>query len=186
MASGTWSNLIAAAGLTVSAATFVFLIVQVSLARKQLRQAQSSFEAEQLRSKRQSTLEFLAATIERKQEFVKVLPHELDFRRVSRFKNKLRKSEDARRLLWNYLNYFEAIATGVNSGIYDLETVSRIDGSTIVRVFETYKDIISNSRRVDDNPGMYIEMEILAVQLRKAKAAQVAKLQDSLDSVLNS
>ena len=167
MSSGAWSALISGIGLVISIVGLAFLVAQLRLLRHQIGQAQELFVAEQDRAKRQSTLEFMANTIDRKQELHLKVPYEEEKDAVKDFLGKVRTSEEARKTLWNYLNYHETIATGVNCGIFEIDVVARSMGATIVRVFDAYRDIIMEERAKYGRPKMYWETETLAHALRK-------------------
>src|SRR5436305_7353918 len=114
MSGQTAANYIALAGLVVNLVVLAFPAVQLVLLRKQVDRAEDSLISEQRRSNKQSTFEYLIATIERRHEFLARIPSEKHA--VAAFIAGLKDKADDRRELVRFLNYYETLAAGVNSG----------------------------------------------------------------------
>lgn len=56
-------------------------------------------------------------------------------------------------------------AVGVNQKIYDLETVRRLGGEHIVRIYKEFLPLIEKKRKYQNNPRRYQEFETLAIKL---------------------
>jgi hypothetical protein len=48
----------------------------------------------------------------------------------------------------SYLNYYEALATGVYLGIYDIETIDYLAGPRITKLFDNYRPWIIDRRTI--------------------------------------
>ncbi len=77
--------------------------------------------------------------------------------------------------LTSYLGYLEYLAAGVNMGIFDAEVVSRTIGGRIVRANAMFGEWIHAERERLDNPGVYIELELLIPELRALREHRVAR-----------
>jgi hypothetical protein len=171
MSSGAWSAVIGAFSLTVSVVAFLVLIIQLNLLREQVRHAKDTFIAEQKRLRRQATLEFMTSTLAQRLELQRDLPYEEDEASIRKYLAKGKRMTDAKAAFWNYLNYYEIIATSVNCDIFDIEVVQRVMGPRFVRTFDAYRELILSARIYYGRPSLYKEMELLAANLRALNPA---------------
>jgi len=165
------TDIVGIGGLIINAVAFGALLSQVYLLRKQIRTADEAFGIEQVRSRKQSTLEFLAATVERRQKLSRELPVEIDHAASQRVLEVWDHDEDARRPVYEFLDFYEMLATGVNSGIFDLEVVDRASGSRIIRIHESYGELIEKLRAEQERPRMYEELQGLAATIGSMRIA---------------
>jgi hypothetical protein len=135
------SSVIAIGSLFVNVIVLFFLVVQIALLRKQVDLAKGAFLDEQVRSKKQATLDFMAATLDRRHALHAMVPDETDHVAVTDFLTSIEQSVTPPRFLFDYLNYYELIASGVNDGTLDIDIVVRASGSTIRRIASTYQGI---------------------------------------------
>jgi Domain of unknown function (DUF4760) len=160
------SVLIAFISAAVNIAFLVVLVKQLTVMRTQIKYASDAFVSEQDRIKRQSTLEVLAVTQQYRYERATVMPLEWDALAVKEFLEAVRADKEKRQLLRNYLNYYENLAAGINSGVYDLETVARTFGNVLLNVVGAYQPYIKDVRVELGNKLAYVEMQRLAEKLR--------------------
>lgn len=156
----------AVAGLLVNIVFLVFVVKQLQLLRVQISNASESFAVEQLRIKRQSTLEHLAATMSHRQAVSRDVPPDTDPVAVKEFCRDADSNSANGRLLRNYLNYYENLAAGINCDVFDIDVVARTSGTIIVRVFDAYKEFIYRIREATGHALAYSELEELALALR--------------------
>jgi uncharacterized protein DUF4760 len=169
MSSQTISSMIAIGGLVVNVIVLGFLIVQITLLRRQVDLARDAFVDEQRRSKKQATLDFMAATLDRRHQLHAKVPDETDRAATAQFLDSLKQSNTPPRFLFDYLNYYEVIAAGVNDGTLDLDIVDRTSGSTIRRIADTYRQFIEKRRQVNDQPTLYCELLALAETVQRRR-----------------
>jgi hypothetical protein len=74
-------------------------------------------------------------------------------------------------MLTYFLNYFEDLATGVNMGVFDFDVVNRVSGSRIMRSWEDYGNWVRAERATLQQPSLFIELERLAADVRKARSS---------------
>ena len=75
---------------------------------------------------------------------------------------KILANEPAETAMWNYLNWWERVAVGINMGAYNEPMLRRRYGSGLVRVYRRYEKIIDVRRR--EHRTMYSELEITATR----------------------
>lgn len=80
----------------------------------------------------------------------------------------LKSNPDGTVLLHRVLNTYERLAAGLNLGIYDLETIARINGKILASNYERYRPYIEN-RRKTKNPNAWIEFSSLVDRIRKIR-----------------
>jgi Domain of unknown function (DUF4760) len=160
------ATIIGAAALLLSAGGLLFVAAQVRLLRLQIRHAEQSFVSEQERARRHASLEFITSTMERRSLLLNDVPSGGDKERVEEFMRNLGGDTERRRQLSRYLSHYEALATGVNLGVLDVEVVDRAWGSVIIRAFEAYQPYIESRRRKLSQPQLYSELECLVDSLK--------------------
>jgi hypothetical protein len=169
------SEQVALGGFTVSVVALIFLAWQLVLLRVQIKQAKDAFVTEQARVRRQSTLEFIATTLERRQALGRDVPSELDKTAVAKFLEEAKADRRVHRRLDDYLNYFEMVATGVNNEIFDIDVIDRASGTIIVRVEETYRDFVRDVREREAAPTIWKETQALATAIRARRDENSAR-----------
>ena len=157
--------LISAGGLVVSIIALAFVAIQVRLLIVQIVDAKIVFVKEQERSRKQSSLEFMAATMERRSLMQNTVPSGNDLAKVAEFLEMLENEppySERRSELSRLLNYYEAVAVAVNSDVFDIGIIDRAWGSVIIRTFAGYGNYIYERREFLRQPQLYGELEQLA------------------------
>ncbi|GAB4052816.1 DUF4760 domain-containing protein [Catellatospora paridis] len=167
---------IASGSLLVNIAFLGFLVVQVRLLKRQLDQANEATDAERLRVQKQATLEFMANTLQRRQELAAEMPSETDTKQVEHFLELLRTDPKKLRHVYNYLNYYEHFAVGVNSGVFNIDVVERASATVIIRIDDTYRPFVNRIKAEENHPFMYDEIARLAATLRVRRGLRLASL----------
>jgi hypothetical protein len=158
-------------GLAVGFASLIFLTVQVRLLRIQVRQAERVFMEEQGRTRRQASLEFMTATMERRRVAFDMVPSGSMPRKVTAFLRDLNSTGKGRRELGQYLSLYEMLAVGVNLEALDIDVVDRSWGSVIIRTWDAYEDYIQARRKSVNQPTLYSELELLVRKLRHRRVS---------------
>ncbi|MFT6898158.1 MAG: hypothetical protein ACJA13_002578 [Paraglaciecola sp.] len=71
--------------------------------------------------------------------------------------------------LHDILNNFEKLALGVNLGAYDLNSLNRVAGKTILQLYERYEQYIHYRRRDPKTSNSWSEFEMLYTRLKKIR-----------------
>ena len=171
--SNTLAVLTTIIGLAINGAGLVFVATQVVLARRQLRDNLVLSSRETLRVKRQATVDFYMATMQKVGEWRSALPDDWDTRKIDVYVHSAyRLGGKGRRLtLANYLAYFETLAVAIRAGIYDLAVFDSIAGSRIINICDNYHKFFLARRREVGSDLAYINLEWLAAELRGLRAS---------------
>lgn len=65
----------------------------------------------------------------------------------------------------NYLNIMEIIATGINTGVYNINVFDRLYGDACIRYAKQLQDYIVCRRMIIGHPEMYADFELLVSKL---------------------
>ena len=79
----------------------------------------------------------------------------------------IEKDEEFILNLKNYLNIMEIIATGINTGIYNIDVFDRLYGDVCMRVAGQLKDYIEERRNLMGEEEIYRDYELLILKLKK-------------------
>lgn len=74
--------------------------------------------------------------------------------------------------IWRYLNYYGLL---IDDGLIDASTYVRIIADQAPLVWSKFRDIIEEMRIVNDNPELYVGMEIIAVEVDKYRLSKGLK-----------
>ena len=81
---------------------------------------------------------------------------------------------DVNKTDWNkatlFLSRIEHFSVGVNTGIYDIETLNRMEGGFMIGEFNRWKPIINTKRTQSPDTKHYDEFEMLCKSLEKLRA----------------
>ena len=153
-------------GVLLNAGLFVAFGLQLRLMRVQLQQAADATERDHKQRRMQATLEFVTATFDRMGLLRERGLPELVRAAVEPFTDRPLDMTDKRNLVVREnLNGFEALATGVNLGVYDISVVNRLRGTMIVRSWALYEPWVRARRTAFAQQSYYAELEELAARL---------------------
>ncbi|QBS45132.1 hypothetical protein DMB37_38680 [Nocardia sp. CS682] len=168
------SLVLGAGALVLNTAVFGLLIWQLKLLRRQVADSSRSLDlatseaaAENVRQRKQTTLDFIGTTIEKQHDLFGRLKTDAQF---------MEKASDRDTVEYlvvrDYLSYLEDLSVGVNMEVFDREVVDRSIGGRIIRVwFELYGDWIQRERTDLDSDRLYEEVEALAKSLKASRDA---------------
>ena len=143
--------MIAGIALVLNFAALVFVGIELLRARIASRK-------EDLRRAREATLNYYASTLEERNSLRAALP------------DPSKVTPENTRLVTRYLGYWEAFATGVNLGVYDLTCARRIAGSRIEKVWANWKYFIEERRHKSGQPRLYAELQDLAEAITASRS----------------
>jgi hypothetical protein len=152
----------------INLAALIFLGAQVMLARRGLRGAAEGQEREWTRQRRKATIEASMATSEYRESIKSLLPwNDRDPEAMAAFLKKAKGDLDKLAPLGEYLNHLEELAVGVKQGVFDLETISMIEGSRIIDVVASYAPHIESIRRGLNRPTTWNDLDDLVELLKE-------------------
>lgn len=67
----------------------------------------------------------------------------------------------------NYLNLMEIVATGINTGVYNINVFDRLYGDACIRYAKQLQDYIVCRRMVIGHPEMYADFDLLVNKLEE-------------------
>lgn len=152
----------------------LFIAVQVVLARQQLRDNSDLSAKENLRVKRQATIDFYMATVEKVAGWRSILPDDWDGPRIDAYTKSLygrRRDKEKMLVLASYLAFWEALAVAIRAGVYDLAVFDSIAGSRILNICENYQSFFVARRKEVGSAMAYVNLEWLAAELRALRAS---------------
>jgi hypothetical protein len=156
------STIVAITALAINFALFLTVILQLRALRQQIKSADSATKADHARRKKQATIEFYAATLEKRSALRSTLPSDRDGEAIAQFLIDAAESKRRARDISEYLGLFELLASGVNTGVFDRKVIARMAGGRIRAMVENYRPWIERQRTLLDAPLLYVELEALA------------------------
>jgi hypothetical protein len=173
--SGAVSAGIAGFALLVSAVGLIFLMAQVRLLRAQVQDAKDAYFGEQVLVRQQSTLNFLATTLDSRlgPDYMRRVPSLRDDEAVVEFMKEVQSDADVEKVLIAFLSCYEYIAAGVNMNALDEEAVHRTVGRTVELTQKQFAAYVEERRLKEDHLSLYHELEVLAETFRHCEARRV-------------
>lgn len=158
--------------LVLNTAVFGLLIWQLKLLRRQVTDSSRSLDlatreaaAENIRQRKQTTLDFIGTTIEKQHDLFGRLKTDAQFMEKASNRDTVEYL-----VVRDYLSYLEDLSVGVNMEVFDREVVDRSIGGRIIRVwFELYGDWIQRERADLASERLYEEVETLAKSLKASR-----------------
>ena len=144
---------IAGIALVLNFAALVFVGVELLRARIAGRK-------EDIRRSREATLSYYSSTLQERNDMHASLPEPSAV------------TAENEKLVTQYLGYWEAFATGVNLGVYDLTCARRVAGFRIERVWDNWRQFIEDRRRKWGRPRLYIELQELAEAITASRSVK--------------
>jgi hypothetical protein len=160
-------------GLVINGIGLVFIAVQVVLARRQLRDNNDLSTKENLRIKRQATIDFYMATVEKVSAWRSILPDDWDGPGIDAYTKSLysgQRDKEKMLALASYLGFWETLAVAIRAGIYDLAVFDSIAGSRILNMCENYQAFFVLRRKEVGTDLAYVNLEWLGAELRIFRA----------------
>jgi hypothetical protein len=146
----------------------IFLGAQVMLARRALRDTAAAQQQEWDRQRKQATIEVSVSTSRYREGLKAVLPwNDRDPEKMAAFLAGIDRSPEKLAAVREYLNHMEDLAVGVKQGVFDLETISMLDGSRIMDIAVSYAPYIENIRRMLKRPQTYSDIQDVAELIKK-------------------
>jgi hypothetical protein len=103
--------------------------LQLRALRLQVRQAAQATDSDHRRRRVPATIEFYATTLEKRDQLRKLLPYDRDADAIRDLLARASKETDeVGKPVTEYLSLFELLATGVNTDVFDLDTIERVAG----------------------------------------------------------
>lgn len=151
----------------INFAALVFLGAQVMLARRALREAAEAQQREWKRQRKKASIEASVSTAGYREALKAVLPwNDRDPKEVAAFLKEADGDHAKLSPVRGYLNHMEDIAVGIKQGVFDLETISMLEGGRIIDTVASYAPYIESVRQELRRPTIYDDIEDLAELLK--------------------
>ena len=149
------------AGVAINLILFGMVVLQLGISRSVTRRDNG-------RRKQQATIDFWAATQDRRLKLSKDLPLDSDRAGIAAFLESIGQGDsDKSRTLTDFLGLYELLAAGINAEVLDLVLFARIAGPRITSVTNGYGTWIDERRRLRHEPLFYAELTTLSHTLAK-------------------
>lgn len=140
---------------------------------EQIRQTSVATERDHEQRRKGATLEFVTATLDRVGDLRRQGLPELTHGAVGSWIDNPKDFGDERNeVTRDYLNGYEAFATGVNLGLYDLGVVHALRGGNVIASWTLFQPWVVARRELIDRPTLYTELEKLAGDLESFRRSQ--------------
>lgn len=89
-------------------------------------------------------------------------------------------------ILKDYLNIMEIVATGINTGIYNIDVFDRLYGDVCIRLADQLEDYIDKRREIIKEQEMYRDFDLLVLRLKDIhnKNAELLNSKAAIKNVL--
>jgi hypothetical protein len=130
----------------------------------QLRLMSRSTDQDHDRRRKQATMEYLTANMDRRKAFFdEGIPHERDHEAVTALINLSRSGDEpTTKLITSYLTTFNFLAVGAQSDAFDRSVIDEAWGGLIIAVWENYRPWVEDQRRRHGEPRVWENLEWLA------------------------
>lgn len=162
----SWSIVLAGASVLANVALFFGAMVQLRLVRRQLERGDLQDQRDHDRRRADATFQHITATLG---AWHRLRDEGLPPTGVGRVVGYLDEINDwcdhddpRNQLVERYLGGWEAIATAVNLGVYDLAVVIRLRGDGAVAIWREFGEWILHRRLIEARPFLFAEVEELA------------------------
>ena len=143
------------AQILIGLLTLIVLYVQIFRLRKV---AQTDFD----QRRRQATFDYISNTQDELRSRSKDIPLTSDPNLDTFICN-----ESNRKAITRYLNYYERLSAGVNHGVFEIDIVDVLWGTTIINIYRKYQNFMENSPT--DKDALWKELRILAIELSEKR-----------------
>ncbi len=143
----------------------VFTCIGIIIAILEFYLMKKSTLADSERSQKQATLDFYMTV----KDDLYMYNHSIyiKFKRNEFKYTEIEKDDEFILILKNYLNIMEIMATGINTGIYNIDVFDRLYGDVCMRVADQLKDYIEKRRNMIGEEEIYRDYDLLISKLEK-------------------
>lgn len=161
-----------AVGLLANFGALLFIAVELLQARTARLAADRSQIDENRRRKQEATLDYYNQSFGERRSLSSSLPTLSDVQGITESIQRATAGDIATsESIRSMLAYYETLATGVNIGIYDMETIDRLAGSRLTRILDSWLPYIRWARAARQNPLAYCEFEQMVAVIRQRREA---------------
>ena len=143
----------------------IFTCIGIIIALFEFHFMKKSTVAEHERIQKQATIDYYNSICEKLYSLNHVIYEKYKRDRINY--SEIKDDEEFLSVIKTYLNTMEILATGINTGIYNIHVFDRLYGDVCVRVGEQLEDYIANRRSIINEPEMYKEFDSLVMRLKK-------------------
>jgi hypothetical protein len=148
----------------------------------QIRRVRKQAEEDYKRRRQQAAIDFYSVSLDQRAEWQLLLPPDRESGLISDLIDEALKAgrEEKRRIIHNYLGFWELLAAAIKEGVIDEPTAVRIARGRVVAVCKNYARFVETERTRQHAPKLYCELEDLArkIALPDDKEALETALRD--------
>jgi hypothetical protein len=166
--------------LLINFVGLVFLGVQVMQARKAVSDTARGQEREWERQRKKSSIDAIVATAQYRESLKAVLPaNDGDPKAVAAFLEEAKGDTTKLGPLSEYLNHIEDLAVGVKQGIFDLDTISMLEGNRLIDIIPNYVPYMESVREETSRPAIWEDIDDLVEMIKVHKGLVVVSRENT-------
>lgn len=150
-----------------------FVGAQVKQGAKNTKEATEARQKEWDLRRAEASMQFYTMTLKSRQSLKRRLPPDRDVQAIAALIREAETDPLKLDMIRTHLSFYEMLATGVLSGVYDEEIVDRFGGGPIVSAWINYKPWIHARRNEFNAPTMFEQFEKLAGVLAKRRGISI-------------
>ena len=171
-----WDIAIASIAALINLGALAFVALQVRHAVAATKSANEDRLNEWAQRRKESTLQFYMGTIERRESYKTVLPPDRDGDAVRTLIQRSESDREIEHAIRVYMNYYEMLATGIESGVLDIGVITDLAGGSLVAAWNHYSPWIAAQRKESDAPALSSKFEKLAQEVARRRTLPYLKL----------
>jgi hypothetical protein len=161
-------------GTVVNVAALLFVGAQVLLARQAIKESTKAQQREWDRLRKQATIEATITTAQYREALRASLPwNDRDPKAVAAFLTKIGDDRSKLMPISEYFNHLTDLAVGVKQGVFDLETLSMLEGGRIIDTAASFAPYFERARRETGRPSVYEDIDELVDMLKVQRAGKL-------------
>jgi hypothetical protein len=154
--------------------TLGFIGVQISQTQAVARATADAQVREWDIRRKQATIDAVVSTAGYRESLKAFLPeNDRDPKAVAAWLRKAKRDPKKMFHAGEYFNHLTDLAVGVTQGVFDLDTVSMLEGGRIIDTVEAFAEYIADVRQRAGRPSIWEDVEDLARQLKEQRAGKL-------------
>lgn len=156
-------------------------LIGVVIAALSLISMRNSFNKEQERQSKESTINFFHGFKRDFAETEKKIHVRYHMNPIDM--NEIRKDDEFWIEIKNYLSQLEQLSVGIRIGIYDFDTADNLSGGFFVNTYAQLKPFINEIREFRNDSSLYIDYQGLAEKLSTRHPCAIVEQEDKINLI---